>query len=277
MIHETHLLKELFPGRLSTGQEPTLTSYLHVNVPEIEIDRVRPALIVCPGGGYTFLSEREAEPVALKFFEAGFQVFILRYSLAPEKYPTQLIELAAAVAHIRAKAGVYGIDPDQIAISGFSAGAHLCANLSVQWQLPVVADALGIDSALCRPNAAVLAYAPATTEISRPELWTRLLGEGYREADLHMLSFDQWVSEKTPPTFLSHTFADELVDVRHANALADHQIPFELHVFPTGIHGLSLANLSTTSYTEPKMLNAHAAHWADLCVEWLKELFGFLL
>lgn len=107
------------------GSQALFTGYIIDNSPEIDMDRRRPAVLVIPGGGYAMTSDREAEPIALKFVGAGYHAFTLRYSVHPSTYPTALIEASAAMALIREHADQWHINPDAVAVLGFSAGGHL--------------------------------------------------------------------------------------------------------------------------------------------------------
>ena len=108
--------------------EATLTTYAIDNSEEMEQDRLRPAIIICPGGGYEFLSDREAEPIAIKMMSFGFQAFVLHYSIKPHVYPLALQELAASVQLIRQNHSQWHVDPEKIIVAGFSAGGHLAAS-----------------------------------------------------------------------------------------------------------------------------------------------------
>jgi len=118
----------------------------------------RSAVIICPGVGYEYCSEREAEPIAMRFASYGIQAFVLRYSCVNKKFPTSLLEAAQAVAYVRRNAAELGVDPDKIMICGFSAGGHLAASLAVHWKKDFITDALGGESLLYKPNGAVLCY-----------------------------------------------------------------------------------------------------------------------
>ena len=115
-----------------TDHTAELTAYLQDSGEECRIQK-RPAVVICPGGGYEFCSFREGEPVALELLSKGYQTFVLRYSTAPDSFPTALLELAGAVAMVRLRAAEWNIIPEQVAVMGFSAGGHLAASLGVFW------------------------------------------------------------------------------------------------------------------------------------------------
>ena len=115
-----------------TEETGKLYTYFLDNSHEIDPNRVRPVIVICPGGGYGWVSDREAEPIAMKFLGAGYHAVILRYSVAPAAhYPTALRQLAWTVAHLREHAAEYHIDPNKVVVAGFSAGGHLAASYGV--------------------------------------------------------------------------------------------------------------------------------------------------
>lgn len=265
----------------------TLDAYLLHNSQEFQVDQRRPAVIVCPGGGYMFLSDREAEPIALRFAAHGYHVFVLRYAVQTA-FPAPILDVALAVQTVRAHAAEWFVDPDQIALCGFSAGGHVAAALGVFWNQPFIYAPLGVTPDQIKPNALLLCYAliDLTLIASRPDgagadgqpvttnqrMLHALLGEyAPPPARLDAYSLDRQVSAATPPTFLWHTAADPIVPIlnalRFAAACAQHQVPFELHVYGQGEHGLALAD-SVTAIGD-RLIDPHAATWLPLALHWL--------
>ncbi|WP_313539611.1 alpha/beta hydrolase, partial [Enterococcus sp.] len=143
---------------LRPNSQATLTTYIIENSAEIEVNRLRPAVIICPGGGYEMLSDREAEPIAIKMMSFGFQAFVLHYSIKPAVYPIALTELATAVRLVRQQHEAWHVDPDKIIVAGFSAGGHLAANLGVSWQEPFLSELLDGQKEEWKPNGLLLSY-----------------------------------------------------------------------------------------------------------------------
>ncbi len=256
-------------------------AYLHEPSPEISTDPAwaRPAVVVVPGGAYFFTSDREADPVAFQFLAQGYHVFTLRYSIEPDRYPVSLLQLAALIAHIRENAAAYHVRPDAIAVCGFSAGGHLAASSGILWNEPVIAETLGIENRQNRPDAMILSYPVITSgEFAHRGSFDNLLGERKDDpAWLARLSLENRVDGTTPPAFLWHTWADELVPLENslllATALRRAGVPFELHVFPDGLHGLSLANEFTRSDDRNDQVIPAVAQWMGLAQVWLRDLF----
>lgn len=252
------------------GFRPTLQSYV------LDGEHRRPLILICPGGGYRFVSPREAEPIALQFNAAGFHACVLDYSVAPRRHPQPLRDLARALCLVRDHAAEWKVNADQIAVCGFSAGGHLAASLGVHWNKPYLAEVPGIDAAKTRPDGLILSYPVISSgKFSHRGSFTNLLGDNPPTELMREMSLEHQVTEETPPTFLWHTVEDESVPVENslffANALREKGIPFEQHLYPRGAHGISLAT-SETSRT-PDQDDSHIATWMGLCIQWLRERF----
>lgn len=276
MLHTSIELNQVFKGLGSHEQGATLHTYVIDNSPEVDVDRVRPSILICPGGGYGFTSDREAEPVALALAAEGYNAFVLRYSVSPSQYPQQLLEVSAAVAYVRRMAKVWHVDTDKIIVCGFSAGGHLAGHLGVAWQEQFIQDVLELNEAENKPNAMILGYPVITSGTFAHEgSFRNLLGEAY-EQDKEKVSLELLVSKLTPPTFIWHTFEDQAVPVENsmlfAQALKKYNIPFELHIYPKGGHGLSLCDQRTAKPDTDYLVNTHVGTWFRLAMEWMNQL-----
>lgn len=185
MIHET--IELVVPG--ADGGAP-LTAYVPDNFPALGMDRRRPALIICPGGGYEHISDREAEPVALRFAGLGYAAFVLRYHVAPQgRWPVPQRQLLAAIDHVRVHCERYHVDPEKVIVLGFSAGGHLAGCAGTMWNKPEVYRALKKKSPAYRPDGMVLCYPVITSgPYGHRESFLNLLGERCDELAERMVS-----------------------------------------------------------------------------------------
>lgn len=302
MLHEVYKLRELFPQFAKSSieslknarrtfiqadgcanepwaeyEEPTLTAYCPAVSAELDEHPHRVSVLICPGGGYEFCSFREAEPIATAFNAMGYNAFVLNYSVAPVTYPQALLELAASVSLIRSKADYFHADKNGIIVCGFSAGAHLAASLGVFWHENFISEILGDESISFKPNAMILGYPVITSgKFAHTGSLDCLLGNNADKKLLDKMSLELQVSNETPPAFIWHTFEDGCVPVENslllAGALRKNKVPFELHIFPNGGHGLSLCN-EITAQGEGH-INHHCANWMPLCKEWINLNFN---
>lgn len=248
----------------------SLTVYARSRLGVPADDGGRWGMLILPGGGYEVRSATEAEPVALSFLSEGIQCFVLDYSLAPDVYPQQLLEAAAAISWIRAHREVYGIG--KIAVCGFSAGGHLAGCLANLWSLPVLSETLELPSEEFRPDAAILGY-PVINWTPDNMCFDNLFGRPLTEEEISQFSLERSVTSQNPPTFLWATVTDEMVPVQnamdYAQALLNAGVSVELHLFYKGPHVTSVGT-SESAYRRG-CLNPHVAHWTELCAEWLRE------
>lgn len=256
-------------------QMGTLTTYCLDNTEEIDENRIRPVILLCPGGGYAMTSDREAEAVAMQFLAAGCQVAILRYSVNPEHYPTALRQVAWSVMHLRKNSDKYHIKKDKIIIMGFSAGGHLAASYGVFWRKEAfLSEELGVVPEVLRPNGLILCYPVITSgKYAHEESFQNLLGEQYGEL-LEKMSLEKQVTKDTPPVFLWHTQLDALVPVENTilffQALHEKKIPVEMHIYHNGDHGLSLANEETQSRGGGCIV-PECQNWISMAIQWVKR------
>lgn len=271
MIHNTYDIS--VEGSVNN---PTLTTYI-IDSSESFIINERPMIIICPGGGYCHVSDREGEMLALQFLSAGYHTAVLRYSVSPANYPTQLLELAKSVALIREHSKEWHIIPDKIFIQGSSAGGHLAASYGCFWKKDFIVQQTlkaGTDPELLRPNGLILSYPVITSgEHAHRGSFVELLGDRYQEL-VDEMSLEYKVNSDTPKTFLWHTFEDDTVPVENTmlfmQALKAKSIPFECHIYPKGVHGLSLGNELTLSPNKSE-LQLEIGTWIELAKTFVKN------
>lgn len=253
-----------------------------------------PAVLVFPGGGYANLAPHEGAPIAQMLNRLGVSAFVVRYRVAPYRHPVPLTDARRAVRVVRARSAEFGIDPNKIGALGFSAGGHLCASLSTQpnadrdsaglatgssshdgrhatERSAVPAnhdDPAHIDRESARPDFTILCYPVISfTAHGHSGSGDNLLGPNVSAVDREAFSCDRLVTGDTPPTFLWHTAADQGVPVAgslsYARALSAAGVSISLHVFPTGRHGLGLAE------GVPEV-----DRWPTLLGDWLSALCG---
>ncbi|WP_054742801.1 alpha/beta hydrolase [Cellulosilyticum ruminicola] len=225
----------------------TLTGYVPDNIMKNEKQRLRPAVLILPGGGYEYTSDREAEPIALEFLRKGVCAFILRYSIAPARFPQALCEALKSIAYIREHANDWDIDTNNIAVCGFSAGGHLCASVGVFWNNSILDAYINKNRDFVKPNMLILSYPVITSGVyAHRESFDALLGQNQTNEALEMVSLEKQVTKDVPPTFIWHTYEDGCVPVQNTmlfvNELIAKDIPTEVHIYRRGGHGLSLGN-----------------------------------
>jgi len=240
----------IFTEYFNEDKSVSITAYLLDSSTEMPNMGVRPAMLVIPGGGYGMCSDREAEPIAMLYALEGYHTFVLRYSVGRRgegySFEQPLADAERAMNYIRDNATEFGVDPQRIAAIGFSAGGHLCSAIGT----------LGEN----KPNALILAYPCILSDIG-----------DVLQCDVP--STNEYVTDKTPPTFIFHAVDDTLVPVRNslafASALAENGVEFEMHLFEKGGHGFSLA----TPVVCNDNFNPDTYKWAELSINWLRKHF----
>ena len=233
---------------MAFGFVPNITAYLH------EDEEVRPCIIVVPGGGYCVVSPSEGEIVAKKFYEMGYQTFVLTYTtnllMAVPLMDQPMKDLSRAIRVVRSNAEKYRINPDKVAVCGFSAGAHLCGSVCVHFE-DIKDESEAYQKFSNRPDAAILSYPVITSgEFAHQGSFRALLGQDIYEksesGQLDYMSLEKHVTPDTSPCFLWQTVDDETVPVENselfAKACKKQNVPFAHHVFSKGKHGSSLAD-----------------------------------
>jgi acetyl esterase/lipase len=254
------------PGTLGDAAKdiPTLTA--HWPAP----DRASgAAFIVCPGGGYRMLAEHEGTAFAHWLADQGIAAFVLKYRLTTDGYfvPSALQDAARAVRLVRTNATAWQLDPARLGMIGSSAGGHLTATLSTQFDAGKADASDAIERASSRPDLAVLCYGFILFDLPDADRETRFLGPQLTPENKRLLSPRLNVRSDTPPTFIWQTVDDPTVKVEnalaYATALREKAVPFDLHLYKNGRHGIGLGNKTY----EPGKLHP----WTDDCVFWLRQ------
>lgn len=273
MRYEKIYLKDYYSFLGEDGRNPYVEYYLPYNMPEMNREnQKRPCMVVCPGGGYWMCSERESEPIALKYLSEGFNVFVINYSVQIHRFPNQLREVAALMELIHKNADEWNCDTEKIAIIGFSAGGHLAAHYSTCYNCDEVREVFPESK---RVNASILCYPVISINFDETHQgsFINLIG-GIPETDELKAKFscESNVTKDTPPAFIWHTASDDCVPVRnslvYAEALSKHNIPFELHIYPHGWHGMSTCDRETLD--KPERIANYNASWIEDSKKWLK-------
>lgn len=248
------------------------TAYVDIYRPVTE---PKAAVIVCPGGGYGFVADREAEPVAMEFVKGGYLAVVLWYEVSEPvlgNIPVQ--QLSDTVCWLKDQGNKYRISGKHVYVCGFSAGGHLAGSLGILWNKK---EYFRPDTDLNRhrPDGMILCYPVISSgEFAHRGSFERLAGEDLKAQEHY--SLEKYVDAETVPAFLWGTFADEMVPVENSllllNQLAKHKISVEYHLFPDGVHGLSLATKEVDEPEADRLADEHVARWMPLCLEWLDHV-----
>ena len=256
--------KELWTKTPGLCEEiPTITEYLPEN------KKSNMAIIIFPGGGYGMRASHEGKDYAEFLSENGYTAFVVDYRVAPHKFPLPLLDARRAVRTVRYHAEKYGIDKNKIAIMGSSAGGHLAALCSTYYEPIDFENVDEIDKEKFIPDYQILCYPVLTfvgNSIAHVASGKNFLGDKFEKMRKE-LSPNLIVSEKTPPVFIWHTFADREVNVKnslmYAQSLKNYDIPTEMHIFPDGRHGLGLA-------LKEDVISKYVCKWSKLLLRWLE-------
>ncbi len=257
------------PGALGSKDcdIPTLTAFL----PDPE-RATGAALVICPGGGYEFHANHEGEDYARWLAVQGIAGIVLKYRVGPDGYrhPAMLNDATRAIRMTRANAGEWNIDPGRVGMMGSSAGGHLTATLLTHSDTGNPAAADPVEHLSSRPDLGVLCY-PVITMGANTHEGSRefLLGDHPAPEQIIDLSAEKQVTEDTPPCFIWHTWEDQAVMVENsldfAVALRRAGVPFDLHIYQKGVHGIGLRGSAEAPPETPLL------PWAADCIYWLKQ------
>ena len=272
MIYEKIYLKDIFP---SINSEASLTAYCISNHSEYPFSVRRKTLLVLPGGGYEFVSFREAEPIAIKFLSENFNVFVLDYSVREFEFPYPLIEAYAALAYIRINNEKYNVDLNYVGVLGFSAGGHLAASISCYYQDDYYANLLGVSKESLIINFTILGYPVTTTDVTLSHSSTRSLISQNRDDLLDYFDIVKHIHHDYPPTFIWTTIEDKTVPYQNSTlfkeALDNCNVKNELCLYQTGNHGGSTCDELTVDENEAKLLK-DASEWIKKASAFVKSL-----
>jgi acetyl esterase/lipase len=253
------------PGALGANATdiPTLTPYLPGPT-----NATGAAMVVCPGGAYAHLSPTEGNDYALWLNQHGLTCFVLKSRLGPDgyHYPAEFQDVTRALRWVRAHADDYKLDPKRIGIIGSSAGGHLASMLLTHFDSGDTNSGDAVERQSSRPDLGILCYPVITMgESTHGGSKTNLLGKNPSPELVTELSSELQVKTNTPPCFIWCTFEDKTVPMENslmfAAALRKNHVPFDLHIYEKGRHGLALAD---------KPPFAHPHPWAADCLFWLK-------
>jgi acetyl esterase/lipase len=254
---------ELWPSKSvqfegETAEQPVLVPYL------LDGEHM-PCVIVCPGGGYARLANHEGEPVALWLNSIGISAFVLKYRVAPHRHPIPMNDAKRAIRLVRSRSAEWRLDPNRIGILGFSAGGHVAASAGTHYDLGDEGASDPIDRVSSRPDLMVLCY-PVISFMEHAHSGSvhNLLGDEPTDEMKLYYSNQYQVNTDTPPAFLWHTADDASVPVENslmfASALSKSGVPFDLHCYESGRHGLGLAEEHPEAY-----------QWTKACEVWLRR------
>jgi acetyl esterase/lipase len=248
-------------GNITHVSQPTLTWY-----PTSSDNQARTAVIVCPGGGYEFLSfTHEGRQYAQWLNSLGVTAFVLKYRLSDFGHPAPLQDVLRAIRTVRAHAAEYGVDPNRIGVMGSSAGGHLAASAATLFDDPAGRTGAALDKVSARPDFAMLIYPVITLMPPVAHAGSRiaLLGANAGPDQVRQMSVETRVGPATPPTLLVHSQDDGLVPVENSilffQALTRAHVPAEMYLFEHGGHGIGMRTGQGT-----------VSQWPKRAEEWLR-------
>ncbi len=263
----------LWPEAMTAGADfkPYMELYLLPKLPK------RGIVLVFPGGGYGGRADHEGRPIAERFNELGFHAAVVHYRVAPNRYPLPQADAFRAIRLVRFHAREWNVKPDKVAVLGFSAGGHLAASTGTLFDDAAISVSAGdrADTESRRPDAMILCYPVlSSTPYGHSGSFENLLGAPLDPVKAAELSLEHRISAATPPAFLWHTSEDQAVPVENsllfAVELRRFRIPFELHVFPHGPHGIGLAETNNEFVAAGD--HQYAGIWPGLAGRWLTAM-----
>ncbi len=275
MIYEKIDLYAYFGIPRKEGNAGYLITYVRKQLAKEVKPRLRPGVLIIPGGGYAIVSTREGAPVAMKFMDAGYCSFVLDYSIETA-FPDPLLEACMAAIYLRENAQRYLLDAAHLAAIGFSAGGHLAGMLATMYQDEAIVSLLGERAKLAKLNAVVLSYPVVSMDEGVTHQGSKDRIGGWGKVDTSSLSVEKRVTKDSAPAFIWHTVTDDCVPVENSILLAQAYrragVPFSLHLFEWGCHGLSVVTDEVNDQTEEMArLSNTVGQWVSLALAWLKD------
>lgn len=277
MIIEKIYLEDHFPNLPKAREKTLVVLYIPEVWQEVDTAQTFPCTVICPGGGYQWCSQREAEPVALRMVGNGIAAAVVYYACDNQRYPLQMLEILAAVTYVRRNSGRLHINSDKIAVMGFSAGGHAACTAGLFWQEDIALEALDISYGENRPNGMILCYPVITSgKYTHEDSIRNLLGDSPSPELREKMSLEKQVTENAPHAFIWHTSEDGLVPAENslylAAALHEKGIDVEMHIYPRGHHGLSLCDETVSKPADIYDGVRYCSEWIHHCIRWIKEI-----
>ncbi len=275
-IYGENMITEKFDIKVE-GSLPGAALYTYIiDYSEELVVNERPLILLCPGGGYEWTSDREAEILALQFLAMGFNAAVLRYSVAPAVFPTALLELCEAMKIVKENAEKWHVLKDKIFVEGCSAGGHLAASLGVFWNKKWLSEKAGVANEVLKPAGMILCYPVITSgEYAHRGSFNALLKGIETEELLEEVSLEKQVTTDTPPAFIWHTFTDDSVPVENSiffiTELRKNKVNTEFHMYPVGGHGYSTAKLITKS-PHGNEIQVECQSWLNQAEMWVNNV-----
>lgn len=238
-----------------------------------EIDH--PVAIIMPGGAFKFQTDREAQPIAMKFAAAGFHALVLHYQVLKDGksvYPLALQELSTTLNWLKSQQKQHEIDLDKVVLVGFSAGGQIVANFNSIMTNPEIREKVFDQTLEVMPCANVMGYSVSDLTLG----WPKTIEEVKQMSpDKLFWKAQDTLTKSAKPTFIWQTVTDQTVPVKnsivYATKLEELGVPFELHLFSSGPHGLSLASYQTQTPGRKDHINPQVSKWWELCLNWFKQ------
>ena len=235
---------------------------------------LRPGLLIIPGGGYSYCSDREAEPIALRMLAEGFNCFVLRYT-CNATYPVPHKEVCLVLDYLKKHHNEFNLLNKNLSLVGFSAGGHLATSFATSYK--EIAELLNLNNENLKPFALVLGYPVITMQEQYTHSGTRSTITNDEPALIEKLSVEKNVTDDFPPTYIFSTKVDEAVPIQNSYLLIDelkkHNITYQAHIFDKGIHGGSLFTRAVyPNFTKQNMEAEANSIWTTEAAEFLNKL-----